>query len=208
MNLQGLYLVLSNPKTGFEKCTAAAVACNVSFVQLRIKKGSRDEILAVGKTMRELTRGTATRFIVNDDVTIAHELDADGVHLGQDDMSIEEARRLWPEPGKIFGLSTHNLRQVQLASLQAPDYIGIGPVFTTPTKEIPDPVLGLETMSAMINAAGMPYVVIGGINQDNLASVAASGAKAFAIVRAVTQADDPVSAICELQNIWQKSVAR
>lgn len=202
MTLQGLYLVLTNPVAGYERCAAAAVTCGVDWLQLRMKRAERGEILSVARQVRAITRGTATRFILNDDVELAREVDADGLHVGQDDMPLDEARQRWLEPGKIFGLSTHSRIQVEQAAALAPDYIGVGPVFATPTKAIPDPVLGLEGMSAIIRATAIPAVAIGGIDADNLPDVLRHGAQAFAVVRAVNHAADPEAAIRALQAIY------
>ena len=117
------------------------------------------------------TRGTATRLIINDDVDLARELDADGVHLGQDDLSLAAARLRWPAPEKNFGLSTHNSAQAAAAVALAPDYIGVGPVFATPTKVIPDPVVGLEAMGAIVRSSPLTTVAIGGIDASNLPAI-------------------------------------
>ena len=202
IELNGLYLVLTDPVTSYERCAEAAVACGVGWLQLRMKRASREEVVAIGQRLRAITRGTATRFILNDDVDIACAVDADGVHLGQDDMSLGEARQRWPVPGKVFGLSTHSREQAARAVAVAPDYIGVGPVFATPTKAIPDPVLGVEEMGMIVRAAPMPTVSIGGIGPENLTDVKRHGATAFAVVRAVNHAPDPVTAIRELQTLW------
>ena len=142
----GLYLVMTDPVVGYEACAEAAVRCGVRYLQLRRKGAPRDAVLETALRVRDVTLGSDTLFIVNDDVTIAREVDADGVHLGQHDLPLAEARRMWPAPGKRFGLSTHNEQEALIASRLSPDYIGVGPVFATPTKAVPDPVLGLERM--------------------------------------------------------------
>ncbi len=109
-----------------------------------------------------------------------------------------------PCPGKRFGLSTHNEREALLASHQSPDYIGVGPVFATPTKAIPDPVLGPERMGAIIRSVPVPAVALGGIDLGNLAEVLRNGARNFCVVRAVTRRPDPETAIRELQDIWRQ----
>jgi thiamine-phosphate pyrophosphorylase len=134
-------------------------------------------------------------------VSIAAEAGADGVHLGQGDDSIEDARRFWGTEKKIFGLSTHSMAQALAAVRQAPDYIGIGPVFPTPTKAIPDPVLGLAQLRAITAATPLVSVPIGGIHQGNLKEVLACGSGNYAVVRAVTQSSDPVGAISALAQI-------
>jgi thiamine-phosphate pyrophosphorylase len=201
IEMNGLYLVLTDPLTGYARCAEAAVACGVGWLQLRMKRVAREEILAVGQRLRDITRGTATHFILNDDVGLAREMDADGVHLGQGDMPLDEARRHWPAPGKVFGLSTHSREQAERAVAVAPDYIGVGPVFATPTKAVPDPVLGLEEMGTLIRAVPLPAVAIGGIDAGNLRDVLKHGARAFAVVRAVNRAADPATAIRALQAI-------
>lgn len=202
----GLYLVLTEPDAGYERAAEAAVETGVRYLQLRMKKRPPAEVLDMARRLRRITAGSPTRFLVNDDVEIAREADADGVHLGQDDLSIGEARRRWPAPGKIFGLSTHNEDQELRARDQAPDYIGVGPVFPTPTKERPDPTLGMERMGRMIRNSPLTAVAIGGIDADNLADVLRHGAVNFCVLRAVNQAPDPASAIRRLQEIWKAAL--
>jgi thiamine-phosphate pyrophosphorylase len=151
-------------------------------------------------------KGYGQNFLINEAVPkrIAAECGADGVHLGQDDMTIDEARRLYPEL-KIFGLSTHNLRQAKESIAINPDYIGTGPVFPTPTKEIPDPTLGIADAVKMANLVSVPAVAIGGINANNIADVIKSGIRNFAIVRAVCAADNPYEAIISLNEIAAKA---
>lgn len=191
----GLYLVMTDPLVGYEECARAAVECRVRMLQLRMKKAADSEFLAMAKKIRAITQNTETLFIVNDRLDIARKTDADGVHLGQDDMPLEEARARWNTPGKIFGLSTHNLGQACAAVMQNPDYIGVGPVFSTPTKDIPDPTVGLDGLKRILQAVSLPAVAIGGISPGNLPDVLAHGAVNYAVVRAVTQSPDPRAAI-------------
>lgn len=199
----GLYLVMTDPVAGYEACAAAAVRCGVRMLQLRMKGAPRDAVVETARRVRRITLGSDTLFIVNDDVTIARDVDADGVHLGQDDPPLDEARRIWDAPGKCFGLSTHNERQALMGSRLSPGYIGVGPVFATPTKAVPDPVLGLERMASIVRSSPVPAVVIGGIDGGNLAEVLRRGARNFCVVRAVNRRPDPENAIRELQRIWQ-----
>ena len=148
----GFYLVITNPAVGYAKCAEAAVRAGVKIIQLRMKHATRDEILAEAREMRKVTAGTGTLFIVNDDPSIAAEVEADGVHVGQGDMPPAEVRARYPGL-KIVGLSTHNMDQVRASVSQPIDYIGVGPVYATPTKDIPDPTLGLKTMGEMIATA-------------------------------------------------------
>jgi thiamine-phosphate pyrophosphorylase len=197
----GLYLVITNPATSYERCAEAAVSAGLRYIQLRMKKASRDAIVATARNLRSITRGTTTRFIVNDDPAIAAEVEADGVHLGQDDMTLPEARKLYPGL-RLFGLSTHSAEQAQRAVEVTPDYCGVGPVFATPTKEIPDPALGPEQAGAIIRAAPFTTVAIGGLNETNLAEVLREGAVNFAVVRYVCLAPAPFDAIRRLQDLW------
>lgn len=200
----GLYLVMTDPVTGYEACAAAAVRCGVRYLQLRMKGAPRDAVLETALRVREITRGSDTLFIVNDDVTIARDVDADGVHLGQRDLPLDEARRLWTAPGIRFGLSTHNEQEAFLASRLSPDYIGVGPVFATPAKSVPDPVLGLERMASIVRSSPVASVAIGGIDSGNLVEVLRRGAWNFCVVRAVNRRPDPEAAIRELQGIWRQ----
>jgi len=200
----GLYLILTAPRAGYRACAEAAVAEGVRFLQLRMKDTPPDAARTVGRELRAITRGTGTWLIVNDDVALAAELDADGVHLGQDDLSLPEARLRWPNEDKIFGLSTHNLAQARAAEILAPDYIGIGPVFPTPAKGGRDPAIGLDGMAALLRAAKRPAVAIGGINAGNLPAVRAHGAANYAVIRAVCEAADPRDAIRRLRDIERR----
>ena len=172
----GFYLVMTNPKVGYAACAQAAVDGGVRIIQLRMKDAPRDEIVSVGRIVRDITRGTETLFIVNDDPSIAAEVGADGVHVGQGDMPVPEVRRLYPSL-RIVGLSTHSPEQA-LASLDVkPDYIGVGPVWATPTKKIPDPVLGIETAMRMVRSVPYPAVAIGGIDASRLPGLLQAGAR-------------------------------
>ena len=199
----GFYLVMTNPLVGYARCAEAAVRAGVRIIQLRMKHAAHEAVLREAQEIRRITRDTDTLFIVNDDPAIAAEAESDGVHVGQDDMSVAEVRRRFPSL-KIVGLSTHNLVQARAAIPQNPDYVGVGPVYATPTKDIPDPTLGLATMGEMIAAVPFPAVAIGGIDASRLPDVIAAGARNFAVVRAVCQSTDPYAAIVRLQ----KMVAR
>ncbi len=196
----GFYLVMTNPKVGYVACAEAAVKAGVKIIQLRMKHCPREEIVEMGKKVRAVTRGTDTLFIVNDDPSIAAEVEADGVHVGQDDMSVAEVRAKYPTL-KIVGLSTHNPDQARAAIAQRPDYIGVGPVWATPTKDIPDPTLGVETAVWMAQSVPFPAVCIGGIDPDRLPLLLKAGVKNFSVVRAVCASDDPYTAIRNLQRI-------
>lgn len=201
----GLYLVITDPLAGYAKCAEAAVDAKVGIIQLRMKNAPREEILRQARTIRSITANSATLFIVNDDPLLACEAEADGVHVGQDDMSPREIRRRFPEL-KIIGLSTHSPSQTAASNDQPIDYIGVGPVYATPTKAIPDPTLGLATMTEMIKIAHHPAVAIGGIDETRLGDVLRAGAKNYAVVRAVCKSTDPAAAIRRLLDLQQAAL--
>ena len=203
----GFYLVITNPVVGYAKCAEAAVRAGVKIIQLRMKHASREAILREAREMRRVTAGTETLFIVNDDPSLAAEAGADGVHVGQSDMPPTDVRARFPGI-RIVGLSTHNLSQVRASRTQPIDYIGVGPVYATPTKDIPDPTLGLQTMAEMIATAAHPAVAIGGIDASRLPDVLAAGARNFAVVRAVCQSHDPYAAIRALQQEASKAASK
>lgn len=196
----GFYLVMTDPKVGYERCCEAAVRAEVKMVQLRMKDATREELLGMAKRLVSITRGSGTNLIIDDDASVAEESGADGVHVGQDDMPVEEVRARFPGL-RIVGLSTHSLAQAEDSMSHRPDYIGVGPVFKTPTKKIPDPVLGTELAGRMIAAVPYPAVAIGGIDAGSLGAVIAAGARNWAVVRAVCASDDPYSAILRLREI-------
>jgi thiamine-phosphate pyrophosphorylase len=185
----GLYGILTDPVVGYERLAAIMAAKGLRAIQLRIKDAPRTEVVAVARRVRAIVPA-GVAFIVNDDPEIASEVRADGVHLGQDDMPYREARRLLGEAA-IIGLSTHNPAQTAAACALGPDYIGVGPVFATPTKKIPDPVLGLDGMRRMLEIATVPAVAIGGIDRGNAESVVAAGAESLCAVRCINAATDP-----------------
>lgn len=197
----GLYLVMTDPVVGYERCCEAAVEAGVRIVQLRMKDAPRDEIVRVGRALRQITAGSRTLFIVNDDPALATEVEADGVHVGQGDMPVREVRAKFPSL-RIVGLSTHNPAQALAAVDAAPDYIGVGPVFATPTKKIPDPTLGVEAAARMIASVPFPAVAIGGLNAATLPDVIRAGARNAAVVRAVCASQDPLSSIRQLQSLF------
>jgi thiamine-phosphate pyrophosphorylase len=128
-------------------------------------------------------------FIVNDHADIAKAVDADGVHLGQDDLPVEYGRKVLGE-GKLIGISTHSVEQAREAEAAGADYIGFGPLFPTTTKDA-GPHQGVENLRSLRNAVTLPVLAIGGITPDNLAEVMQAGADGVAVISAVLSAPDP-----------------
>ena len=180
----GLYLIITKPFFPYKKIAETAVKYNVKYLQLREKELSDRDILQAAGEIMSVTNGTETRFVLNDRADLGYLCGADCLHLGQDDLSLTDAKMICGEKICSFGLSTHNLEQVKEAVKLKPDYIGFGPIFQTPTKKKPDPVTGTEIIAEAVKLAGnIPVVVIGGINGENLTSVLDAGAKNVCMVR-------------------------
>ncbi len=199
--LPGFYAILTDPLRGYEYLTRVLIDYGVTVVQLRMKEAGPEAILPVAEMMRKATAGTATRFIINDYPALAARVGADGVHVGQSDLPYEEVRKIVGNRA-IIGLSTHSPAQVRAACALNPDYIGVGPVFPTPTKKIPDPVLGIDAMGEMISLSTVPAVAIGGITLGKLPDVLRGGARNFCMVRPVNQTSEPEKVIREILKIW------
>ncbi len=163
-----------------------ALRAGVTFIQYRQKEGTRREIYEEASKLRKLTRHFNATLIINDYADIALAVGADGVHLGQDDLPLAEARKIMGE--KIIGISTHDLRQAKDASMGKADYIGFGPVFETRTKDAGKP-RGLDNLRRIKQNVGVPVVAIGGINIDNIGSVFQAGADAAAVASAICSGD-------------------
>ncbi|MDI6743532.1 MAG: thiamine phosphate synthase [Smithella sp.] len=190
---RGLYLVLTEPRDGYETLCRWAVKACLPAVQLRYKGHNEREHLALAHALRRITNGTGTLFIVNDRPDIALISRADGVHLGQDDLVAAEARQLIG-PAMLLGLSTHNLEQVVSANAAPVDYIGFGPLFTTDSKERPDPVTGPDVLNAALTISRHPVVAIGGLGLERIKQLHAHPNNA-AVIRAVSDAPDPPAAM-------------
>lgn len=160
----------------------------VQVLQLRAKKSQPDEVLRLAKEVAPLCRAKGVPFILNDHPALVQAAGADGAHVGQDDMTVAEARRL-AGSGALIGKSTHSLAQAEAAVDEQPDYIGFGPLFATPTK--PDYVpIGLADITEAHRRVALPIFCIGGIKQDNLRTVLAAGARRVVIVSGILQAPD------------------
>lgn len=160
------------------------LAGGATFIQLRDKDASAKELLDAARECLTLTRPAGAKLIINDRVDVALTADADGVHLGQDDLAVEEAREILGKE-KIIGLSTHSIEQLQAALPTSADYLAIGPVFETTTKENPSPVVGLELIAAAKALADRPLVAIGGINLERAPAVIKAGADSVAVISAL-----------------------
>jgi thiamine-phosphate pyrophosphorylase len=169
----------------------AILKAGITFVQYRRKEGSRREIYEEALKFRKLTRYFNATLIVNDHADIALAVDADGVHLGQEDLPLKEARRMMGE--KIVGISTHDLGEAKEAEAGGADYIGFGPLFHTYTKDA-GPPRGTEGLELIRQHIGIPVVAIGGINLENIGAVMRAGADAVAVASALCRGDATVNA--------------
>lgn len=175
-----------------------AVAGGVTCVQLRDKHSPTRELIAEARRLMALLRPAGIPLIINDRLDVALAVQADGVHPGQQDMDIADARLL-AGPAMIIGISVESLADAVRAEHQGADYLGISPVFATPTKTDTAAPLGLEGVARIRRAVALPLVGIGGIKADNAAAVIAAGADGVAVVSAIVAADCPRTAAAELK---------
>jgi thiamine-phosphate pyrophosphorylase len=183
----------------------AALDGGVDIVQLRVKHARDAELIELGRAYARLCTARGVPLVLNDRPELVVELGADGVHVGQRDVSVQRARELVGER-RIVGLSTHTPAQVDTAAEQAVDYIGVGPVYATPTKP-GRPAVGLELVRYAAEHAGSPFFAIGGLNLDRVAEVVGAGAGRIAVVRAVAEARDPRGAARSLRDAVDRAAA-
>jgi thiamine-phosphate pyrophosphorylase len=186
-----LYLV-APARPGLLHLIEAAVAGGVDLVQVREKSLSDAALLGALEEAREVTRRLGIPLVVNDRPDLAVLAEADAVHVGQDDLPVDAVRRF----GLPVGLSTHAPAEIEAAT--DTDYIGVGPVYATPTKE-GRPAVGLELVRYAAAHATQPWFAIGGIDRTNVEQVVAAGATRVAVVRAIADAPDPEAAARELR---------
>lgn len=201
-----LYVVTSAAHAPLvEEVVRAACDGGVAVVQLRRKGDEGLEAFRLAERCRAITADAGVLFVVNDRLDVAMAVDADGVHLGQSDLPLAVARRLWP--GRLCGRSTHSLAQALAAVEEGADYIGVGPVFATPTKP-GRPAVGLSLLGEVATASlGIPWFAIGGIDAANLPDVLRAGAQRVAVVRAVCDAADVAAAARALHGQLRAEVA-
>jgi thiamine-phosphate pyrophosphorylase len=200
LRLSGLYLILDPVVAGprsLADLVRTALDAGVRLFQLRMKTSETRTLYEMAAVLCPLVQKGGGIFIVNDRVDVAKAIGADGVHLGQEDLPLADARAILG-PGRLIGISTHNLAQAAGAEAGGADYIGYGPVFPTATKENPDPVVGVDGLREVRARTRMPVVAIGGITAKNAGDVRAAGADGVAVVSAVLSAPDPKAAIAEL----------
>ena len=188
----GFYAVLDRDDEGLARLLVGPGGARV--LQVRMKPADASDIARVARMARDVCDEVGAALVVNDRVDLALAVCADGVHLGQTDLPLADARRLAGEK-LVIGVSTHNVPQVEQAVAGGADYLGFGPIFTTTTKDNPDPVQGIEGLRRAVAAArSVPIVAIGGIAPSQAAAVYAAGASAICAISSVNQAQDVVAA--------------
>lgn len=192
LNDKKLYLVTNSDNFESDEIfldrVALSIKSGVDIVQLREKNTTSKRFIYLAQRIRELTSHFGAAFIVNDRVDIAKISNADGVHLGQDDIPVSYAREILGD-NAIIGVSTHCPEHAKKAITDGADYIGVGPVFKTPTKPSKDPV-GLEYVKWAADNVNIPFFAIGSIDTANIKEVVEAGAKRVAVIRAIMYADD------------------
>ena len=178
-----IYPVVSSEFCGSKSVTEVMHSLGdngAKIVQLREKNLSGRDLLILANQCREITAGYGMLLIIDDRLDIALACDADGVHLGQDDLPVAEARKIAPE--LIIGASTHNADEIKNAIKDGCSYLNIGPIFPTQTKSVPCGALGVETFAALQKLVTVPFTVMGGIKEKHIAELTALGAKHIAMV--------------------------
>jgi len=182
LNFIGLYVITDNKKVENVDFCKKVIAGGGKIIQLREK--DKAKAVEIGKKLKILTEKNGVILIINDWPDVAKTINADGVHLGQKDMPIYKARKLLGRD-KIIGVSTHNVKEALEAEQKGADYIGIGPIYKTKTKNC-NPV-GLKIIEEVKKKIQIPFVAIGGINEDNIDEVLAAGAKNIAMISAISK---------------------
>jgi len=195
----GLYVVITtefcagrNPVAILEACLDAGVR----HVQCREKSATDRQYLDLARAFRERTREADAVLVIDDRVDIALAVDADGVHLGETDLPVADARRIAPD--LIVGASAHSLDEAMEAQAAGAGYINIGPIFETQTKHVPTGAIGVEAFERILPRLTVPHTCMGGIKPHNVGELVSRGAERCAVVTAVTAADDPRRAAAEL----------
>ncbi len=186
-----------------EEQAHALLGAGVKILQYREKHAPREVMLEECRLLARLCREAGACFIVNDHIDLAIEVDADGVHVGQGDMPMAEVRRL-VGPEKIIGLSTHSPAQAEKAVRDGADYIGVGPIFATQTKEdVTDPV-GFEYLEWVVENCPLPFVAIGGIKEHNVGELVKRGCTCCALVSELVGADDIAAKVAAVREAMKR----
>ena len=193
-------------KESLEEAVEAALRGGVTILQLREKQAPHEELVKTAMRLKPLCRRYGVPLIINDDVEAALEADADGVHVGQEDMAVAEARRILG-PEKIIGASAHNREEALEAQRQGADYLGSGAVFGSSSKKDAT-TLSREELTAVCRAVSIPVAAIGGITEENCLELAGTGVSGIAVVSALFAAADKEEAAARLRALAEKIAER
>jgi thiamine-phosphate pyrophosphorylase len=171
-------------------CAASLAEAGVRLLQYRNKSALARQYLDSSRALAELLSPRGVSFFVNDRPDVVFLAGASGVHVGQDDLTVEQARRVLG-PDKLVGVSTHNLEQFEKAAASSADYIAVGPIFSTSSKTNPDPVVGLDLLRRVRTLTDKPIVAIGGIALERAASAIEAGSDSVAVISGILSAADP-----------------
>lgn len=201
----GIYLVTSQDFSGGRstpEIIRAALGGGIRLIQLREKTMAAADFMALAHQARALTAAHGALLIINDRLDVALAVEADGVHLGQDDLPVRAARERAPD--LIIGASTHSVAEALAAQAEGASYFNIGPVYPTRTKRWDEACLGPEGVRMIAAGARIPFTVMGGITAGHFAELTACGARVAAVVTAITMADDPAGAARDLLAAWRR----
>jgi len=205
----GLYVILDAaacPDRSLADVLREAAGAGATLFQYRNKSASMREAYTEALWLRTIAADLKVTFIVNDRCDLALAVDADGVHLGQEDLPYGDARSIMGT-GKLIGLSTHNPEQVRAADRLRPDYIGFGPIFATGSKRDHDPIVGLAGLAQIRSLTTVPIFAIGGITSENAGHVLNGGADGVAVISAVVNAPDIRRAVGDFIRVFSQPTA-
>lgn len=189
--IKGLYVILDTKFTKEKDifdCAQKALSGGARIIQLRDKSKEKEKLIPIAREIKDICNRSDALFIVNDYLDLALAVDADGLHLGQTDLPLSVARKAL-RIDRIIGRSTHSLEQAIQAEKEGADYIGVGSIFSTGTKENAD-IIGIDALRTIRQAASIPIVAIGGINSNNISQVINTGADSAAVISAIFSEDD------------------
>jgi thiamine-phosphate pyrophosphorylase len=197
--LHGIYVIV-NESVRTVEITRAALDAGVRIVQYRAKRGIVAETL---QSLREMTRSHNALLIVNDDVEAVRAFDCDGVHLGPDDAGFYDVARVRDAlPDRVIGVSCGTVEEARPSRTEGADYLGVGSVYATASKDDAGIPIGIEGLSRVASATPLPVAAIGGITLDNVGNVRRSGVAMAALISAMSNADDPAAAARALVRVW------